>query len=219
MSDPNGAAPTSTSVTPTVTTAGPGTTSTSPPTSTTTTEPATTTTATVITASPTTTIGSGGVAVFTLSQIVFGDAGYLLITNAGSGRGDIGGYWLCRRPNYFAIPSAELAPGESVAVALGPTVPDVIGVVATFDLEGALGVIDVTGGELGLYQSSEFDSVTAIVDYVEWVTTAHGRSAFAVEAGLWPEGGFVDIPVATIAISSTGGPGAGPEDWVPEIGV
>jgi hypothetical protein len=71
---------------------------------------------------------------------------------------------------------------------------------------------------MGLYSANMFNSPDAIEDYVEWGTTGHARSSVAVAAGIWQEGGFVEVPAAALAIVSQTFPTVGPDDWFAEIG-
>jgi hypothetical protein len=151
------------------------------------------------TAAASTTAG-GGSAVFAIETVIFGDGAMVVITNTGTGAGELAGHWLCQRPSYFQIPDATLEPGEQVAIALD-------GDVAT------VGTIDPASGELGLYSSSQFDDASAIESYVEWGSAGHGRSAVAVTAGIWTEGGFVATTSTTASLVATAVPATGPDDW------
>lgn len=84
------------------------------------------------------------------------------------------GMWMCNRPTYVGLPAETLAAGASIDVD-----------VTELGLQGS-------GGEFGLYTSSDFDSASAIVDYVQWGAAGNGRASVAVEAGLIAEGEFVD---------------------------
>jgi hypothetical protein len=161
-----------------------------------------------------------GDASFALTQVVFGDSGYLVVTNIGSGTGDVGGHWLCQRPAYFEIPSVELTAGESVWIAAedGDGLEPAQGVVAVVPANRSLGAFDVSSGEAALYTSNGFGDVTAIIDYVEWGSGGHGRSSVAVEAGIWIEGTFVDVPPEAVAITGSA-PTSSAADWSPDIGV
>ncbi len=160
---------------------------------------------------------------FALTQVVFGDNGYVAVTNVGDGPGDPGGHWLCQRPLYFEIPSTPLEPGETVWVAagdgadlegsLGPSVTAVV------SASGTLGTFKQDTGEIGLYRTGDFGSSDAIVHYVEWGEPGHGRAGVAVTAGIWPDGGFVEVPEGAVAISAAVPRAADPEDWSPDIGV
>jgi hypothetical protein len=157
---------------------------------------------------------------YAITQVAFGAGAFVQITNTGNAPGDIGGHWLCQRPVYFEIPSTELGPGQSVWVAADGNdiqfVGDVVGVV---DAAGRLGSFAVGTGEMALYSSNDFSDAAAIVDYVEWGTGGHGRSAVAVEAGIWTAGGFVETTEDTIAINSGEMGADDPAGWAPDIGV
>lgn len=174
------------------------------------------------TTSTTTTLATSGDAVMALTQVVFGDAGFVEITNVGTAPGDIGGHWLCQRPLYFEIPPAELAPGESIWLVAGDAGSVDTGdprIVAVIDAARAFGELSATTGEVALYRSNTFSSAEEIVDYVEWGTSGHGRSSVAVEAGLWTAGETVAIPDNTVSIFSAGATGEGAAGWAADIGV
>jgi hypothetical protein len=161
-----------------------------------------------------------GDASFALTQVVFGESGYVVVTNIGNGTGDVGGHWICQRPAYFEIPSVELAPGESVWIAAedGEGLVPAQGVVAVVPANRSLGAFSVASGETGLYTSNGFGDSAAIIDYVEWGSGDHGRSSVAVEAGIWIEGTFVDVPEEAVAITGSA-PTSSAADWSPDIGV
>ncbi len=171
------------------------------------------------TVAPDTEVAQTGEPDFAIAQLVFGEAPYAAIRNTGSGAGSTAGLWLCQFPGYWALPDTTLEPGELLAVALGDTaVPDLIGVAATADAEGALGVVAPAGGELGLYSDARFTDPAAIIDYVEWGVAGHERSDIAVGAGIWVEGGFVEMPAEALGLIAGGFPTTGPDGWVAEVG-
>lgn len=157
---------------------------------------------------------------FALTQVVFGDSGYVVVTNIGSGTGDVGGHWICQRPAYLEIPSTELDPGQSVWIAAqtGDGLVPAQGAVAVIPANRSLGAFDATSGEVALYTSSEFGDSTFIIDYVEWGSAGHGRASVAIEAGIWLDGTFVEVPEEAVAISGSA-PTSSPADWSPDIGV
>ncbi len=183
----------------------------------------TTSTAPAQTTPPTTVPPPAAAPAFALTQVVFGDNGYVAVTNVGDGPGDPGGHWLCQRPLYFEIPSTPLEPGETVWVAAGDGA-DLEGsvgpsVTAVVSASGTLGTFRQDTGEIGLYRTGDFGNSDAIVHYVEWGEPGHGRAGVAVAAGTWPDGGFVEVPEGAVAISAAVPRAAGPEDWSPDIGV
>ena len=128
--------------------------------------------------------------IFEITTVTFG-APMVVITNVGTESGNLQGHWICQRPSYQELPSIEVAPGESVAISLGGSV--FLPPPGTLTIEGQLniGSIAASSGEIGLYSSNTFGSADAIVSYVEWGNSGHGRSSTAVEAGAWDDGGFV----------------------------
>jgi hypothetical protein len=124
-----------------------------------------------VTTAPAATVG-GDSHSLVIAAIDF-DAGTILIRNDGAEPYNLTGHWLCNRPTYAPLPEETLEPGLSIEIDTA-----------------ALG-IGPSDGEIGLYTSRDFGSAEAIVRYVEWGNNGHGRSATAVEAGVWGEGDFV----------------------------
>ena len=184
-------------------------------TTTTTAEETTTTaadeTTTTAAAETTTTAAADEGAVFAVTEVVFGDQGYVAITNIGGETGNLERWQLCQRPAYFGMPSQELAPGETVFVTATTVVGlDVDGPV--IDAGGRFGSLSASGGEIGLYRDSNFGSTSSIVSYVEWGSSGHPRSGVAVGAGIWDDGDFVDAEGAVL-IRATVEPPIGAGDW------
>ena len=156
---------------------------------------------------------------FVLSEVVFGDNGYVVVRNVGGAIGNVEGYALCQRPNYLTLPSIELAPFEVVWIAVGDGAGLVSTDVATVvQASGELGSFSPADGEMALYRSSSFSEAEQIVSYVEWGRTGHGRSSVAVEAEIWTEGQFIEIPDDAFGVVSTKATPSGPSDWVGSIG-
>lgn len=147
---------------------------TAPPETTTTAAPDTTTTTTAPAAASSPVV---------LRSVDF-DAQTVEIANIGSDDYDLSGHWLCNRPSYTPLPDQVISPGETVILSL----------------DGLS--VSAESGELGLYTAQAFDSSDAIVRYVEWGNSGHGRSGTAVEAGVWGDGDFVDNGGANLVTSS-----------------
>ncbi len=148
-----------------------------------------------------------GDAAFVISEVVFGDDGYVGVTNIGEGSGSLSGYQLCQRPSYFGIEDVTVAPGETVYFTAGSG-ESLDGQV--FEVGSRFGRLRASSGEMGLYSSGSFGSSDAIVSYVEWGSGSHGRSSVAVGAGIWEEGDFVpttDITAGLALIAPDGVPG------------
>ncbi len=177
----------------------------------TTTTPATTTT--LATTEPAPERGSN----FEITRVDFGGDGFVEITNTGTAVGTTEGLWLCQFPTYSPLPDVVLEPGESVWVTRG----DKEGLIASGEPvqvvpDAAYGPLVAETGEMGLYVSTNFNvnfsSPGAIISYVEWGDSGHARSSVAVNAGIWPEGGFVDVADADTIGTVVAEP-ADPADW------
>jgi hypothetical protein len=138
---------------------------------------------------------TGGAARLIVTSVGFGDDGFIAITNVGSVEGNLDGLFLCQRPAYHQLPDFPVAPGATVAVVAGDAAvefpPEAGTIAGAVTAGGGFGSLS-TDGEIGLYTSSNFGDADAIISYVEWGSTGHGRSATAVDAGIWDDGGFVD---------------------------
>jgi hypothetical protein len=178
--------------------------------------------------SPTTTDGSTGTttgepagpAQFVVSAVGFEFGGWVEVRNVGDQAGTVRGMWLCNRPSYFELPDITLGPGASILVAASGASPDLNdlgearGGVAV--VEGTVGSIRDSGGEIGLYISSSFGSSDDILSYVEWASSGHGRSSTAVAAGVWIAGGFVETADALFMEATVDAPDS-PDDWVTAV--
>lgn len=91
----------------------------------------------------------------------------IVITNMGDSDYDLTGHQLCNRPTYVELPAETLAAGATIEV-------------PTADLG-----LSPDSGEVGLYTARDFGNPDAIIRYVQWGEGDHGRSATAVEAGVW----------------------------------
>lgn len=152
-------------------------------------------------------------AAFAISMVSLGDLGQVVVQNVGSEAGSLAGFWLCQRPSYYEFPDVELAPGASAAVSVGGDIfAPPPGAIAIEGVAG-IGPFDPTDGEVGLYLDDTFGNPDAIVSYVEWGRSGHGRSETAVSAQIWPDGGFVETSEATGAILATVIPPTEPAHW------
>ncbi len=115
--------------------------------------------------------------------------GWVLLSNNGSTPVSVGGYFLCQRPSYFALPDVTIPAGDILWIGVGGPMDDQ----PTVGANGAIGSFDPSGGEVGLYSSNSFGDPNSILSYVEWGSTGHGRSSVAVDAGIWGAGDFVPV--------------------------
>ena len=126
------------------------------------------------------------------------------IRNTGATTVDISSYWLCNfssSPRYEQFANATIVCGGDLILDPGEivTVTSVVGV-------------NPADGEMGLYTTNNFGSSAAMIDYVEWGSTGHGRSGVAVGAGIWSTGDFVSSFSAGQSIHYDGA-GDASSDW------
>ena len=160
-----------------------------------------------------------GDAEFILGGAVFGDDGYVVITNIGSGRGSLEGYALCQRPNYYVFPDIDVEPFDSVWVAVGDGASLVESAsVVVLRADGQLGRVVAEGGEMALYQSAQFGAADEMVSYVRWGSSGPGRSDLAITAELWEPDAIIDIPPDAFGVVATASPPTGPSDWTGWLG-
>ena len=174
---------------------------------TTTSEVTTTTGATTTTPEPTTTTSEATTttsedpvdppsATLAISEVGFGSAGYVEITNISDSTASLDGLWLCQQPSYHAL-SGTLEPGEGLR----------------FDAaDSRYGSLNADGGAMGLYTSSDFGSSDAIIGYVAWGPSGHGRLGVAIAAEVWTEDSSVDATGASL-ISTTEPAPISAEGW------
>ena len=117
---------------------------------------------------------------FAITRIVFGDEGFVEISNLGSEPADPAGFRGCQFPNYLPVPAGELQPGEAVRI------------------EASLfGGLDSADGEVALYSEPEWEDPNAMVGYVQWGGGEHKRSPVAAAAGIWGSGAAVNAAGAS----------------------
>ncbi|MFQ5967167.1 MAG: hypothetical protein ACE5MI_06100 [Acidimicrobiia bacterium] len=153
---------------------------------------------------------------FAISEVVFGRGGGVAVRNIGDAAASVGGMAVCQRPNYTTLPDVIVQPGEVIWLVTGDPAE------ISFDPGQApverigTGTFSASSGEIGLYSRPSFGSSDFIRSYVEWGGSGHGRSSVAVGAGIWPDGGTVDVPDGTVRIVATADPAVAPADWTAE---
>lgn len=158
----------------------------------------------------TTTVVTGN-ARFVIGSIVFGESGTIEIGNLGPDAGDLTGYWIAIHPYYLEIPATIIGPGKAITVSVAAeSDPELV--IPAADL---LPELKAGSGEIGLYLSGDFGDPDAIVDYVEWGSTGHTRSAVAIAAGLWPEDQTVVTDGSTTGLTAEDRSEPGPQGWSP----
>ena len=120
-------------------------------------------------------------ATFAISRLVFGEEGRIELINTGPQTGNISGHWVAIHPFYLELPSLIVEVGHAVVIGLdADTLQD-----GWVDGVGFLPALAAVGGEVALYTTGTFGDPDAIVDYVEWGSSGHRRSAIAIAAGIW----------------------------------
>jgi hypothetical protein len=160
-----------------------------------------TTTSTVVT----------GNATFIIGSVIFGDQGTIEGGNLGPDAGDLTGYWIAIDPFYLELPSTVLAPGTALIVSVAEDADPTLVVSAA----GLLPVLKSGSGEIGLYRSGAFGNPEAMVDYIQWGTTPHTRTAVAVAASLWQEDETIPTDGSTTGLTVTDRSVPGPAGWAP----
>ena len=137
------------------------------------------------------------------SDIVINEVGdgRVEFKNLGSSSIDISNYWVCNFPAYDRIGTLNIVCGGDYILDPNELV--------TVDLEFT---IDSNDGEFGLYSTNDFGNASAILDYVEWGSTGHGRSGLAVTAGIWTTGDFVSA-FSNTKVLEYDGSGDSSSDW------
>ena len=185
-------------------------------------EPAPTTTAapttTTTTTTTTTAIPPNAAAEYGLTQVVFGDSAFVVITNWGNAPGSLLGYWICQATSYMALPDVELDPGKQVLIGLARTPPpELAGMAATIFLGPAIGELSPAAGEVALFNAADFENPEAIDAYVQWGEPDQDASAIAEAAGIW-DGGAVEVFDEAPSISSGVFPAFSSNDWFADVG-
>ena len=128
----------------------------------------------------------GASSFFAINEVGLGPDGYVSLTNFTDVPVTLAGLYLCQRPNYIELPDVLVEAGATVRVALG----DGAGLENVVVTNASLGDLNPSDGEIAIYTSRDFDDSAAIIEYLEWGSTPHGRTNVAIAAGLWPEGSF-----------------------------
>lgn len=184
---------------------------------TTTTEPPTTTTTTTTTTS-TTSPPPNAAAEFALTQVVFGESSFVIITNWGNATGNLEGHWLSQGRLYKLLPSVELAPSEQALLGLARVPPpELAGIAVTLFLGPTIGVLEPDSGEVALFANSPFEEPDSILSYVEWGEPGHDAAEVAIAAGKWTEGA-VEVFDEAPSISTGVFPADGSDTWFADVG-
>lgn len=123
----------------------------------------------------------------TITEVGFGDAGYVSLSNITSVPASLTGLSVCQGSDCVQLPDTSVEGGQSAIVAVGDGtgLEDVV-------VDGAALDLTSTGGEVGLYAGQDVTAALDVRAYIEWGSTPHEGTAAAVEAGLWLEGSYVE---------------------------
>jgi hypothetical protein len=127
--------------------------------------------------------------------------GFVELKNAGDAAIDISDYWLCDFPFYDQLKNLTIECGDLMLE------PGELVTVGTSNI-----TINGADGEMGLYTTNSFTNAAAMVDYVEWGSTGHGRSDVAIAAGIWTAGSAAGIFAANMSLIYDGD-GDSASDW------
>ncbi len=111
---------------------------------------------------------------------VIPDGNQVELINVGGMPIDISSYWLCDFPQYVQLINTNIVCGEDLILNPGQVITVSSNVVTINNIDG----------EIGLYTTNAFSDPNAIIDYIEWGFSGHGRSDEAVAAGIWTTGDF-----------------------------
>lgn len=124
----------------------------------------------------------------------------VILQNFGANALDATGYRLCSEIRYGFISSATST--DTVTVLSGDLTSIPPGGRLRLTVPPNM-TLDPTGGDLGLYQPlGPFSQDTAMLDFVQWVSSGNGRESVAVTKGIWATGTFVS---GTAPYGFTGG--------------
>lgn len=99
---------------------------------------------------------------------------FIELENTGTGTIDVSNWWICARFSYRQLSSLTLISGDTN---LGPG--EMVRFRPGFDMNN-------TSSDLGLYTTPSFGTSSAMVDFVQWGTSADvGRSDVAFAASMW----------------------------------
>jgi hypothetical protein len=130
-----------------------------------------------------------------ITEVAFGDRGYVSITNLGAATVSLIGHYLIQRPSFMALPAVRLQAGETMWVVIDrpPQVP-IPAPVAVVLSNGQIGTVSADGGELALFATGVLNDPASMLSYVRWGNGGSETEQVAVEAGHWREGDSVTVP-------------------------
>ncbi|MBT8249431.1 MAG: hypothetical protein KJN81_04150 [Acidimicrobiia bacterium] len=143
-----------------------------------------------------------------ISEVFFGQDGYVAVTNHGEGDAVLDRWEVCQSASCFSIPNMTLDSGDTVVFAADESggIEDNI-----VDMRLGAGDLVAAAGEIALYSGTD---PKQLVSYVMWGRDDQPRSAAAVEAGLWSGGPVATVDQTDGIVKSTAVP-LSADDWTP----
>jgi hypothetical protein len=120
-------------------------------------------------------------ATFSIEEVGLGSNGYVTLENFTGVAEPLGGLVVCQGSHCQKLAAAQVAPGKRVRIAVG----DGKGVENVVMSKVDLGTLKPSDGEVAIYANGDAQHPKDIVNYVQWGSTPHARTAAAVKAGLW----------------------------------
>ncbi|OIQ28319.1 MAG: hypothetical protein BM564_09610 [Bacteroidetes bacterium MedPE-SWsnd-G2] len=102
--------------------------------------------------------------------------------NYGSDAIDVSDYYLCTLFSYGQLDGMPLISGTFNIPAGGD-------VTFTSDVD-----LTISAADLGLYNTNNFGSLSAMEDFTQWGSGGNGRENVAVAKGIWTAGTFISLP-------------------------
>lgn len=122
-------------------------------------------------------------AFFEIVVISFEEEPYIELYNFTDSSSTVGGMVLSQPPSSFVLPDVEVAPGETVKVALGSG----SGLEGLVIQDAELGELRPEDGEIAIFSSDDLDDPDAMLIYLQWGKTPHDLTDMAIGAGRWVE--------------------------------
>ncbi len=114
-----------------------------------------------------------------INEVLFSSSGNQVeLKNFGTSPVDVSNWWFCSLFNYTRVGTLPIISGN-LNIPAG-------GILAV----GSINLND-NSADLGLYNSNNFASASAMQDFVQWGGSGQGRESVAVAKGIWTAGDFV----------------------------
>jgi hypothetical protein len=122
-------------------------------------------------------------AFFEIVVINFEEEPYVELHNFTDSSSTVRGMVLTQPPSSFVLPDVEVAPGETVKVAVGSG----SGLEGLVIQNAELGELRPEDGEIAVFSSDDLNDPEAMLIYLQWGKTPHDLTDMAIGAGRWVE--------------------------------